>query len=105
MGSSAADALMRRKLLEEMYDRMTDEERRLFVMMTMRERSAGEILEALAERRHLEQMQALREQRDQMERMERRLERQNWYTDFGSDVAVNLLTDGLVWLAHRLFSR
>lgn len=105
MGSSAADALMRRKLLEEMYDRMTDEERRLFVMMTMRERSAGEILEALAERRHLEQMQALREQRDQMERMERRLERQNWYTDFGSDVAANLLTDGLVWLAHRLFSR
>ena len=33
--AAAADALMRRKLLEEMYDRMTDEEKRLFVMMTI----------------------------------------------------------------------
>ena len=27
--AAAADALMRRKLLEEMYDRMTDDEKRL----------------------------------------------------------------------------
>ena len=33
--AAAADALMRRKLLEQMYDRMTDEEKRLFVMMTI----------------------------------------------------------------------
>ena len=37
--AAAADALMRRKLLEQMYDRMTDEEKRLFVMMTMQNRS------------------------------------------------------------------
>ena len=38
---------MRRKLLEQMYDRMTDEEKRLFVMMTMQNRSNDEILQAL----------------------------------------------------------
>ena len=100
--AAAAEALMRRKLLEEMYDRMSDDEKRLFVMMTMQQRSSGDIMDAIAERRHREQMQALYEQRDQMERMERRLERQNWLTDFGSDVAANLFTDGLILLARRL---
>ena len=103
MGYAAAvEALMRRRLLEEMYDRMSDGERRLFVMMTMQQRSADEILDAIAERRHREQMQALCEHRDQMDRMERRLERQSWLTDFGSDVAANLFTDGLIFLARRL---
>ena len=48
MGYAAAvDALMRRRLLEDMYDRMTDDERKLFVMMTMQNRSSDEILQAI----------------------------------------------------------
>jgi len=31
--------------------------------------------------------------------------RDRWYISFGSDVAANLFTDGLVWLARRLFKR
>lgn len=105
MPTTSIDHLARRELLQRIYDKMTDEERRLFVMMTLQHRSTEDIIRALAERQHRETMQALQAQREQMERMSRRMERQNWYTDFGSDVAANLFTDGLLWLAHRLFRR
>ena len=45
--AAAADALMRKKLLEEMYDRMTDDEKKLFVQMTLQQKSSAEILSAL----------------------------------------------------------
>lgn len=32
--AAAAEALMRRRLLEDIYDRMTDDEKRLFVQLT-----------------------------------------------------------------------
>ena len=34
--AAAADALTRRKIFESIYDRMTDEERRLFVQMALK---------------------------------------------------------------------
>lgn len=88
---SAIEALMRRQLLEKIYDRMTDEEKRTFVLLTMQNRSTQEI------------MQAIQQQHAQINRMADKIEKQNWYTDFGSDVAANLFTDGLIWLARRLF--
>jgi hypothetical protein len=91
--TSAIEALMRRQLLEKIYDRMTDEEKRTFVLLTMQNRSTQEI------------MQALQQQHAQINRMADKIEKQNWYTDFGSDVAANLFTDGLIWLARRLFRR
>ena len=55
--AAAADALMRRKLLEQMYDRMTDEEKRLFAMMTMQNKSNGEILQAIRQnQQHLQHL-------------------------------------------------
>ena len=55
--AAAADALMRRKLLEEMYDRMTDEEKRLFAMMTMQNKSNDEILQAIQQnQQHLQHL-------------------------------------------------
>lgn len=89
--TSAIEALMRRQLLEKIYDRMTDEEKRTFVLLTMQNRSTQEI------------MQAIQQQHAQINRMADKIEKQNWYTDFGSDVAANLFTDGLIWLARRLF--
>ena len=89
--TSAIEALMRRQLLEKIYDRMTDEEKRTFVLLTMQNRSTQEI------------MQAIQQQHVQINRMADKIEKQNWYTDFGSDVAANLFTDGLIWLARRLF--
>ena len=31
--------------------------------------------------------------------------KKDWLTDFGSDVAANFFTDGLIWLARTLFRR
>ena len=89
--TSAIETLMRRQLLEKIYDRMTDEEKRTFVLLTMQNRSTQEI------------MQAIQQQHVQINRMADKIEKQNWYTDFGSDEAANLFTDGLIWLARRLF--
>ena len=103
MPTPSIDHIARRELLQRIYDKMTDEERRLFVMMTLQNRSTEDIIRALAERQHRETMQAIHAQQEQVDRMASRMERQNWYTDFGADVAANLFTDGLIWLARRLF--
>ena len=91
--AAAADALMRRKLLEEMYDRMTDEEKRLFVMMTMQRKSNDDIL------------QAIQQNRQHLERLVEHADRDRWYTAFGSDVAANVLTTSAFWVLGKLFSK
>ena len=91
--AAAADALMRRKLLEQMYDRMTDEEKRLFAMMTMQNKNNGEILRAIQQnQQHLQQLVE-------------HADRDRWYTAFGSDVAANVLTTSAFWLLGKLFSK
>ena len=74
---AALEYLARRQLLEDIYSRMTDDEKKLVVQMTLQQRSTDEIL------------QALQSQRQQI--------------DFGSDVAANFTTDGILWLLRRLF--
>ncbi len=91
--AAAADALMRRKLLEEMYDRMTDEEKRLFAMMTMQNKSNDEIL------------QAIRQNQQHLEHLVEKADRDRWYTAFGSDVAANVLTTSVFWLLGKLFAK
>lgn len=91
--AAAADALMRRKLLEEMYDRMTDEEKRTFVMMTMQNKSNDEIL------------QAIRQNQQHLERLVEHTDRDQWYKAFGSDVAANVLTTSAFWLLGKLFAK
>ena len=86
--AAAADALMRRRLLEEIYDRMTDEERKLFVRMAMQDRSSGEILQAL--QRQSAQLDDLRQRQ------------QTFGEDFASNIAGNAAWDGAVWLIRRL---
>ena len=88
---AAIEYLARRQLLERIYDRMTDEERRLFVQMALQNRSTDEIL------------QALQQQSTQIAQVADKINRQSWLTDFGSDVAANFFTDGLILLARRLF--
>ena len=86
--AAAADALMRRKLLEEMYDRMTDDEKRLFVQMTMQQRSADEILKAIGE------------QSAQIEDLRRR--QQGFADTLASNIAGNAVWAGAEWLLGRL---
>lgn len=94
MGRAAAiDALMRRRLLEDMYDRMTDDEKKLFVMMTMQNRGNDEILRAIqTNRQHLEQLVE-------------HADRDRWYVAFGSDVAANVFTGVGSWLLAKLLAR
>lgn len=91
--AAAADALMRRKLLEEMYDRMTDEEKRLFVMMTMQNKSNDDIL------------RAIQQNQQHLEHLVEKADRDRWYTSFGSDVAANVLTTSAFWLLGKLFAK
>ena len=81
---------MRRKLLEQIYDKMSDEEKRTFIQLTMMNASAEEIKTALCR------------QQEQLNRIEKS---QNWYIDFGSDVAANFLTDGLILLGKKLLGK
>lgn len=91
--AAAAEALMRRKLLEEMFDRMTDEEKRTFVLMTMQNKSANDI------------MQAIQQNQQHLEHLVEHADRDRWYTAFGSDVAANVLTTSAFWLFGKLFSK
>lgn len=86
-------AVARRMLLERIYDKMSDEEKRLFVLMTMQNKSNDEILRAI--------------QRNQqhLERLVEHADRDRWYTAFGSDVAANVLTTSAFWLLGKLFAR
>ena len=85
--------LMRMKLLADTYDKMSDEDKRTFVQLTMQGKDHNEIIEAL------------NRQHQQISHIEEKVGKQNWLTDFGSDVAANFLTDGLIWLGTRLFRK
>lgn len=82
--------LMRQKLLEQIYDKMSDEEKRLFVQLTLQNRDHREIMAALG--RQKADLEAIKK-------------KQNWVTDFGSDVAANFLTDGLILIGRKLLKR
>lgn len=85
--------LLRRKLLEDIYGKMSDEEKRTFMQLSLRNRDHNEI------------MTALRGQSEQINRVASKVERQNWSTDFLSDVAANFFTDGLIWLGSQFFKK
>lgn len=87
------DALVRRMLLERIYDKMTDEEKRLFVLLSMQNKNNDDILRAI--------------QRNQqhLEHLVQHADRDRWYTTFGSDVAANVLTTSAFWVLGKLFAK
>lgn len=90
---SSTDAIARRMLLERIYDKMTDEEKRIFAMMTMQNKSNGEIL------------QAIRQNQQHLEHLVEHADRDQWHKAFGSDVAGNVLTTSAFWLLGKLFAK
>jgi hypothetical protein len=88
--SSAAEALLRRRYLEDIYERMTDEEKKIFVQMTMQNKN------------HLEIMQAIEQQRQQLDEIEKG---QNWTRSFGSDLLANFTSAGVLWLGSKLLGK
>lgn len=83
------DGYLRRQLLERIYDKMSDDEKRLFVQLTMQNKS------------HTEIMQALQQQSAQIQDL--RKHQQTITEDFMSNVAGNFFYGGIVYLARRLF--
>lgn len=86
-------ALMRRKLLEDVYDRLSPEENRTFVQLTMQDRSSDEI------------MQALRQQNAKIDEVSRKIGNHPFATDLFSNVLGNGITDGLILLGKALFRK
>lgn len=86
--AAAADALMRRKLLEDIYDRMTDDEKKLFVQMTLQQQSADDILKAL--------------QQQSVQLQDVRQHQQTFSQDFLSNILGNATWDGAAWLIRSL---
>ena len=71
----STESFLRRQLLERIYDKMSDKEKRLFVQMTMQNRS------------HTEIMSALQQQQAQLAKLQRT--QQTFGQDFLSNVAGN----------------
>lgn len=89
MPSAVIEALMRRKLLERIYNKMSDDEKRLLIQLTMQNKS------------HTEIMSVLQQQSAQIQDL--RKHQQTITEDFLSNLAGNATWDGLLWLARRLF--
>ena len=87
------NAIARRILLERIYDKMTDEEKRLFVLLSMQDHSSDDIL------------RAIRQNQQHLEHLVEKADRDRWYTAFGSDVAANVLTTSAFWLLGKIFSK
>lgn len=85
--------LMRRKLLEEMYDNMSPEDKRMFAQLTMKNAD------------HQEIMQALQKQHEAIGNIQENVNSHGWLADFSSNVAGNAVWDGAVWLVSRLIKK
>lgn len=87
------NAIARRYLLEKIYNQLSDEDKRTFVLMTMQDKSANDI------------MRAIQQNQQHLQHLVEKADRDRWYTAFGSDVAANVLTTSAFWLLGKLFSK
>lgn len=92
--------LLRRRLMQDIFDRMSDEEKRLYVPMSLLHRTDADCARALAEHRHEETMQALAALYRQAQR-----NYVSWWADLGSNIAGNVIYNGAEWLMSRLLHR
>ena len=83
------EGYLRRQLLERIYNKMSDDEKLLFVQLTMQNKS------------HTEIMAALQKQQAQLAKLQRT--QQTFGQDFLSNVAGNAAYDAALWLVKRLF--
>lgn len=86
-------AHLRRKLLEEIYDSLSPDDKRTFVQMTIQDKGWEEI------------MDALRKQNAEIEDVSRKIGKYPFASDLLANVVGNGITDGLVWLGKALFRK
>ena len=90
MTTAALEAIARRQLLERIYNKMSDDEKRLFVQLTMQNKSHSEI------------MAVLQQQQAQLADIKRH--QQTFAADFASNVAGNAAYDAALWLVKKAIS-
>ena len=79
--------------MEDIYDKMSDDDKRLFVQLTLQNKSRDEILQALAQ------------QNAKIEDVSKKIGNHPFATDLFSNVLGNGITDGLLWLGKALFRK
>lgn len=89
--AAAADALMRKKILDDIYSRMTDEEKKLFAQMTMQQKGSDEIMKTL--------------QQQSLQLQDLRQRQQTFSQDFLSNILGNATWDGALWLLGKILKR
>lgn len=88
--SSTRD-ILRSKLLNEVYDKMSEEDKKMYALMLMENRQHSEIMDAIeAQNVHLRQMGE-------------HLSKNTWKTNFITDLGANALWDGVLFLGRKLF--
>ena len=70
-----------------MYDKMSDDDKRLFVQLTIQDKDHEEILNAIEQ------------QRMQLDDIKKG---QSWTRSFGSDLFANFTSAGVLWLGSKL---
>ena len=80
--------MMRKKLLERIYDKMSPEEQKTFVQLTLQDKDHREIMQALEE---------IRQKEDD--------NHQSWLSDFSANVAGNYFADASIWLLSKLIRK
>lgn len=87
------NAIARRLLLERLYDKLSDEDKRLYVQLSAQDKGREEILQALSR------------QDEKIEDVSRKIGSHPFATDLLSNILGNGITDGLVWLGARLIRK
>lgn len=85
--------LIRKKLLEEVYDGLSPEDKRTFVQLTLQDKGWNDVLQSLDRQEH------------QIGDIHKKVAKQTWLSDFSSNLAGNAVWDGLIWIGSRLFRK
>lgn len=84
------DDLSRVELLRRIYDKMSDEEKRTFIMTHLNGRSNNEI------------MQALTHQSNELAEIHQKVNQNDWKSNFAANLAGNAIYGAATWLLGRL---
>lgn len=84
------DQLSKAELLRRIYDKLSDDEKRTFIMMHLDGKSNSEI------------MKVLTEQGRQITDIQQHVDKNHWLSDFGANIAGNAAYGAATWLLARI---
>lgn len=85
--------LIRRKVLEDIYEKLSPDDRKILLQLTMQDRDWSEVAKSL------------RNQEEKIDEVSRKIGDHPFATDLFSNILGNGITDGLIWLGRMLFKK